>query len=354
MNTTIVLKDQRYLNHITRCGHPESSERLAAIYKKLNDKDIKGKFKEVCPREATKQDVSLNHSIEYIKTIEETAGRSIRNLDPDTTTSEGSWDAAIFAVGAVITGIDMILDGDALNGFALVRPPGHHAESSRSMGFCLFNNIAVGAHYLLKKYGLKRILVVDWDIHHGNGTQNSFYNMPEVLYFSTHQFPYYPGSGDFNEVGVKRGKGYTVNVPLPGGQGDEDFIDIFKSVLQPIVEEYRPQFILVSAGYDIYHLDPLGTMEVTSRGFYLMTKFLRNLAEKQCDGKILLSLEGGYHVDGLAESVKDTIIALSDDGKLEDFVEKSNVSRATADIIEKTKKIHADFWPVLSKSFKNV
>jgi acetoin utilization deacetylase AcuC-like enzyme len=313
MTKTIVIKDRRYIDHVTSAGHPESPRRLEAIYKKIEDNDIRDKFEEVEPREATKEEISFNHSIEYIEKIEKTAGKNFVSLDPDTNTSAGSWQAAILAAGAVLTGIDMIIEGKADNGFALVRPPGHHAEASRAMGFCLFNNIAIGAHYLLKKHGLERVLIVDWDIHHGNGTQNSFYDSPEVLYFSTHQFPYYPGTGSSGETGVKEGKGFTVNVPLSGGQGDEDYVKIFNEILLPAAQEYKPQFILVSAGYDIYHLDPLGTMNVTPNGFNLMTGILKSLAEKQCQGKILFSLEGGYHVEGTAESVKYSLLSLAGD-----------------------------------------
>jgi acetoin utilization deacetylase AcuC-like enzyme len=313
MTQTIVIKDRRYIDHVTSAGHPESPRRLEAIYKKIEDNDIRDKFEEVEPREATKEEISFNHSIEYIEKIEKTAGKNFVSLDPDTNTSAGSWQAAILAAGAVLTGIDMIIEGKADNGFALVRPPGHHAEASRAMGFCLFNNIAIGAHYLLKKHGLERVLIVDWDIHHGNGTQNSFYDSPEVLYFSTHQFPYYPGTGSSGETGVKEGKGFTVNVPLSGGQGDEDYVKIFNEILLPAAQEYKPQFILVSAGYDIYHLDPLGTMNVTPNGFNLMTGILKSLAEKQCQGKILFSLEGGYHVEGTAESVKHSLLSLAGD-----------------------------------------
>lgn len=351
MNKTIVLKDQRYLNHVTSYGHPESPERLEAIYTTLQKNGINDTFQEVTPREATKEEISLNHSIEYIEMIESTSGEAFTSLDPDTNTSEGSWQAAILAVGAVLTGLEMIFEREATNGFALVRPPGHHAEKSRAKGFCLFNNIAIGAHYLIKNYGLKRILIVDWDIHHGNGTQNSFYSSPKVLYFSTHQFPYYPGSGSFEETGEKAGKGFTVNVPLPGGQGDEDYVKIFSDILQPIVVAYKPEFILISAGYDIYHLDPLGTMNVTPNGFFIMTQLLRSLAEKHCDGRLMITLEGGYHLEGIAESVKSTLHALTSnrevnhrdrDRNADDHRSYSNVQLT----IEKVKKVHSANWSI--------
>lgn len=351
MNKTIVLKDKRFLNHHTSPGHPESPRRLEAIYEMLKEDGIRGKFFEVQPRPATKEEIALNHSPEYIAKIEKTAGKTFVSLDPDTSTSEGSWEASVLAAGAVLTGLDFILGGKAENGFALVRPPGHHAEESRAMGFCLFNNIAIGARYLLKSCNLHKILIVDWDIHHGNGTQNSFYSSPEVLFFSTHQFPYYPGSGSFEERGTKEGAGFTVNVPLPGGQGDEDYLEIFKEILYPIAEKYMPEFILVSAGYDTFYLDPLGTMKVTPDGYFRLTRSLKELAEKLCDGRLLLTLEGGYHVEGIAESVKYTLLALSGD----DTVGKSAKKNASGykgtglDIkstVDKVKKVHSAVWSI--------
>lgn len=351
MKKTIVLTDQRYLNHETRYGHPESPQRLMAIYKMLKEDDIRNTIEVISPRAASKEEIAYNHDKHYIEQIEKTAGKNITSLDPDTNTSEGSWEAAIFAVGAVLTGIDMILEKKADNGFALVRPPGHHAEHGRAMGFCLFNNVAVGAYYLLNKYKFKRILIVDWDIHHGNGTQNSFYTNPHVLYFSTHQYPYYPGSGSFEETGEREGKGFTVNVPLSGGQCDKDYLMIFNEILRPIAKEYKPEFILVSAGYDIYHLDPLGTMSITTQGFYLMTKVLREMAEDLCDGRILFALEGGYHIQGVAESVKHTLHALTGPHQVSDdtlsLTDAASISSNTQYAIQRVKTIHSPIWRTL-------
>jgi len=311
MSKTIILKDERCIDHITTPGHPESPQRLKSIYGMLKENDMKGRFEEVSPRMATKEEISLNHDQKYIDMIENTAGRSFTSLDGDTNTSARSWEAALLAVGAVLDGVDMIMEQKADNGFALVRPPGHHAEASRAMGFCLFNNIAVGAHYLLKKHGVKKVFIIDWDIHHGNGTQNSFYSNPEVFYFSTHQYPYYPGTGAEDERGTGEGAGYTLNVPLPGGQGDDDYLNIFQEVLGPAISKFSPEFILVSAGYDTYFRDPLGTMKVTENGFYRMTEFLKKIAIDDCNGRLFLALEGGYHIEGITESVKQTILALS-------------------------------------------
>ena len=346
MQKTIILKEDRYLDHVTQPGHPECSERLRAIYARLKDEDVKDCFEEVQPEQVSIAEISMNHSSEYIETIKATDGRSFVSLDPDTTTSSGSWKASILAAGAVITGIDMIMDGKADNGFALVRPPGHHAEKSRAMGFCLFNNIAIGAKHLLKNHHLKRILIIDWDIHHGNGTQNSFYSSPEVLYFSTHQYPYFPGTGAFNETGIEDGAGFNVNVPLGGGQGDGDFLKIFSELLLPIAEQYRPEFILVSAGYDIYRHDPLGTMDVTPEGFFSMALFLKQMARKLCNGKILMTLEGGYNIEGIAESVMQTVKALSEEGCVSPAVACSS-GKETDTIVDKARQVHSAYWPVL-------
>ncbi len=349
MNRTVVIKDNVYLNHLTTPGHPECPRRLEAIYSAIETPDCSAFYRGVAPRRAEKEEIALNHTMEYIKSIEKTAGKSFTSLDPDTTTSAESWQAAVYAVGGVLQGIDLIMGKEADNGFALVRPPGHHAETSRAMGFCLFNNIAVGAHYIIKKYKLKKVLIIDWDIHHGNGTQNSFYNNPGVLYFSTHQYPYYPGSGAMEETGAVEGRGYTVNVPLNGGQDGDDFVRIFKEILAPVADEYKPEFILVSAGYDIYCGDPLGTMDVTPEGFYKMTDFLKKMAEKHCEGRILHVLEGGYNVMGIADSVKFTIQALTgnevlkhsgDSYKRDMDFDKVNING----IIDAVKKIHSTTW----------
>lgn len=345
---TIILKDQRFLYHETRYGHPESPQRLRAIYEALEKDNSDNFFKEVQPREATKDEISLNHSNDYIQSIEQTAGKGYISLDPDTNASDGTWAAATFAAGAVLTGIDLIQGKKEINAFALVRPPGHHAERARAMGFCIFNNIAIGAHYLLNKYKLNRILIVDWDLHHGNGTQNSFYSSSEVLFFSMHQYPYYPGTGSFDETGEKDGRGFTINVPLSGGQGDKDYVFVMKEILEPVAYQFKPQFILVSAGYDIHHLDPLGTMKVTPWGFYEMTKILLKLAREICEGKILFTLEGGYHIAGITESVKSTIYALIDKNYEQLNNESVEGSKSTfidtESIVQRVKKIQSAKW----------
>jgi acetoin utilization deacetylase AcuC-like enzyme len=215
------------------------------------------------------------------------------------------------------------------------------------MGFCIFNNIAIAAHYARQKHLLERILIIDWDLHHGNGTQNAFYEDPQVLYFSTHQYPYYPGSGSVDEDGQGKGKGFTVNVPLPGGQGDQDFEAIFKEILKPIATQFKPQLILVSAGYDIYSQDPLGAMDVTPEGFAILTSLIMDMARSSCQGRVVITLEGGYHLDGLRNSVKATIKELRGDSILKGSKKEGKESSGTKKIIEKVKGLHKTSWSAL-------
>jgi len=306
-----------FIEHDPGYGHPESPDRLRAIYEALEeltpDKYLFPGFEP-----ATHAQLARNHTEGHIKRVAATAGKTYVTLDPDTHTSPRSYDAACLAAGAAIGGARMVVSGEADNGFALVRPPGHHAEADRTSGFCLFNNIAVAAHYALSELKLNRILIVDWDIHHGNGTQHSFYDTDRVLYFSTHQYPYFPGTGSLSESGTGRGEGFTVNVPLPGGQDDRAFARIFNELLSPIARQYKPELILVSAGFDTYHGDPLGTMAVTAAGFAYMTRVLKALAEELCNGRLLLVLEGGYSHTGLKDSVLACLAELSENSRLQE------------------------------------
>jgi acetoin utilization deacetylase AcuC-like enzyme len=298
MRKTAIFRDPLFLDHDPGFDHPESPQRLKVINEVLDKEELKRCFiyPEFSP--APHKIIGLNHDTALMNRVAETAGKIFDALDPDTKTSPDSYAAAILAVGALTTGVDLLLKGEIDNGFAFVRPPGHHAEKNRSMGFCLFNNVAVAAHYAISNCGLKRVMIVDWDLHHGNGTQNSFYDTDKVLYVSTHQYPYYPGTGDVNETGKGIGEGYTVNIPLPGYQGDVDYATIFNDIIVPLGKEYQPELILVSCGFDIYKDDPLGAMEVTADGFSYLTRCLVQLAEEVCGGKLLVTLEGGYDLNG--------------------------------------------------------
>ncbi len=305
-----IVRNEIYLEHVTDSYHPENPERLKFIYSMLDTIDGRS-IVYVAPRMATHDEVALVHDLSYIESIASTKGKE-RRLDPDTTASPRTYEASCMAAGGVLELADKLVAGTVDSGFALVRPPGHHAERNRAMGFCIFNNIAIGARYLEKKHKLSRILIVDFDLHHGNGTQHSFYKDSTVLYFSTHQYPYYPGTGWYEEVGEGQGKGYTVNVPLSYGMGDGDYSYIFEELLTPLADCFKPEIVLVSAGFDTYYHDPLGGMKVTEEGFAAMTRVLLNIAHQHCGGKTLFALEGGYDLSGLASSVQAVITEMKE------------------------------------------
>ncbi len=337
-----LVREDIYLEHITDDFHPENPGRLRGIYEMLEEIDREG-LVYVPARPATRDEIALVHEQHYITMVEETRGRIQTRLDPDTVASAGSYDAACMAVGGLLQLADAALSGEIDNGFALVRPPGHHAEAGRAMGFCIFNNVAVAARYLQKKYGLTRVLIVDFDLHHGNGTQHSFYEDPSVLYISTHQYPYYPGTGWYEETGQGKGKGYTINVPLAYGMNDADYLYVFREIVVPVSRLFRPQIVLVSAGFDIHRNDPLGGMAVTERGFAKMTRMLMDVAAHECGGKVFLVLEGGYDICALTDSVRTVIMELRETPVyLAD--DEDGESDAAAQIVSKVKKAVKPYW----------
>ena len=291
-------------------GHPESPERLRAIDRRLASFALRDRLVELPARDARFEELARVHAPEYIRSIERTRERPFTVLDPDTGATSESYGAALRAAGGVLAAVDAVLDGRLQGAFALVRPPGHHAEKDRAMGFCLFNNIAVAAACASSSRGLERVLIVDWDVHHGNGTMHAFYDRPEVLYFSIHQYPHYPGTGSAGEIGVGPGAGYTVNVPLPGGQGDSEYLAVFHQVLLPVAVEFSPQLILVSAGFDAHRDDPLADMQLSTEGFAGLTAVLLSLAGRCCPGRVVFALEGGYHLQALGEGVLCVLSAL--------------------------------------------
>ena len=313
MAQTGIVKDERYLEHDMGSSHVENPQRLAYIYRELVE--LKGLFEEIPPREATREEITTVHDPKYVDRIAATAGHPQVYLDPDTSTSARTYEVSLLAAGGFLAAIDAVMEG-LPSAFALVRPPGHHAERDRALGFCIFNNVAIGAHYAIAKHGLERILIADWDLHHGNGTQHAFYADDRVLYFSTHQYPFYPGTGHYTEVGEGKGKGYTVNIPLSAGWADADYANLFRHILRPICLEYEPQLILVSAGFDIYHRDPLGGMAVTEQGFARLTDIIMEMAEAVCDGRMVMTLEGGYNLEGEALSVKEVVRQMAGKGEL--------------------------------------
>jgi acetoin utilization deacetylase AcuC-like enzyme len=336
-----IVKENIYLEHITDDFHPENSQRLVSIYSMLNNLDQKD-LVYVPARPATHEEIGFNHEAAYISMVCDTKGKIQKRLDPDTVTSPRSYEAACMAAGGFLQLIDECVAGRIDNGFALVRPPGHHAESERAMGFCIFNNVAIGARYLEKR-GFKRILIVDWDLHHGNGTQHSFYGDSSVLYLSTHQYPYYPGTGWYDEIGQGQGRGYTINAPLSYGANDADYIHVFKAALVPIARLFKPEIVLVSAGFDIHTRDPLGGMSVTERGFSQMTRLLMDVAAEECGGKILFVLEGGYDLTGLTNGVKTVIMELR--GTPVYFPEEEDTpSGAAVQTVSRIKDAAGPYW----------
>lgn len=310
---TGIVKDSRYLQHATGISHPESSKRLAAVYEMLDNPHTSWKYVEIEPREARHDEIAYVHTLSYIDHIASTAGKTCVFLDPDTIASAQTYEIAKLAVGGLCNAIDAVMTTDVDNAFAFVRPPGHHAGPGNSAGFCVFNNVAIGAMHAMKKHGLKKILIVDWDLHHGNGTQKIFYSDRQVLYFSTHQSPFYPGTGGEHEIGEGRGLGYTVNVPLRHGAVNGTFVSAFRNILEPIALKFKPELILVSAGFDTSYQDPLGGMRVTPEGFAAMVRILLNIADTCCAGRVVAVLEGGYHVMGLTRSVKATLEEMFDE-----------------------------------------
>jgi acetoin utilization deacetylase AcuC-like enzyme len=353
MSSVAIVKDDRYMEHDAGEGHLESPNRLRVIHD-LIEKEF-GSLPLIPPRLATENELALVHDPFYIQTVASTEGKLFSMLDPDTWLSARSYEIARLAVGGLLEAVDRILDRgmaqpvptphSALDTphsvFAFVRPPGHHAEPSRGMGFCLFNNIAIAAEYAKEKHGLKRILIVDWDLHHGNGTQWAFYEDPMVLFFSSHQYPYYPGSGNFDEVGNGPGEGYTVNAPFPTGFGDAEYIHVYDTILKPIALEFRPELVLVSAGFDPYFRDPLGGMEVTGEGFGALAAIVRDIAQQTCDGKVLITLEGGYNPQGLREGVRSVLNSLQ--GQTPHAAARTP-SPAAEQVIKKITAVHGRYW----------
>lgn len=332
---TGIVKDSRYLQHTAGFSHPESPARLAAVYEMLDNPDTSWKYVAIEPREASHDEIAYVHTPHYIDFVASTAGKSHVILDPDTMTSAETYEISKLAVGGLLNAIDAVIAGDVDNAFALVRPPGHHAGAANSAGFCVFNNIAVGAMHARYKHDVKKILIVDWDLHHGNGTQKMFYTDRQVLYFSTHQYPYYPGTGSWQEIGEGMGLGFTVNVPLTRGAGNGTYVSAFRKILTPIALAYQPQLILLSAGFDIFFKDPLGGMRVTPEGFAAMARILLNIADECCDGKLVAVLEGGYHVGGLTQSVRATLAEMTDETHITD----AKLAGLEADADEQNKQV---------------
>ena len=304
--TTCIFTSNSSIKHDTGPGHPECPERIPAILnglkkiqsQKLIWKEI-GSFDE--------KYIELTHSQKYLEKINQSFPKEdLVFLDGDTIVSKGSKKAAYDAVGAIINAIDAVMNQEFNNAFCVVRPPGHHAEKEQAMGFCIFNNVAIGATYLLEKYKLNKVAIIDFDVHHGNGTQDIFYNEKKVLYISSHQFPFYPGTGSKDEIGKFNN---ILNIPLKAGTVSEEFFNSYKKVYEKL-NEFSPQFILLSAGFDAHKNDPLANVNLESKDYYILTKEIIKIAKKVCDNKIVSILEGGYNLSAIQESAKYHVEAL--------------------------------------------
>ncbi|HJT21336.1 MAG TPA: histone deacetylase [Nitrospira sp.] len=304
MGKTGLVFHPAYLEHDMGAGHPESPERLRAIMRQLEASGTAARLVKIEPRKAEDEWITRIHSKGYVATLQQHAPANGRvSLDPDTSMSPGSLNAAYLAAGGALAAVDAIMAGQVEHVFCAVRPPGHHAEAGRAMGFCLFNNVAIAARYIQHKWGLKRVLIVDWDVHHGNGTQHSFEDDPTVLFFSTHQFPHYPGTGRVAERGRGAGEGFTINVPMESGQGDEEYREVFRKALVPAADRFQPDFVIVSAGFDAHRDDPLAGMGLTEEGYRDLTGIVVDIARRHAGGRFLSCLEGGYNLRALAASV---------------------------------------------------
>jgi acetoin utilization deacetylase AcuC-like enzyme len=341
MGKTAVVVDKEYLKHQPGESHPERPERVKVLLDLADELD-RGRFPLLAPKPAQRADIEATHGKEYVRLIEATAVHDAYALDGDTMTCRDSFAVSVLAVGGFLNLIDAIAAQEIANGFALVRPPGHHALRHRAMGFCLFNTMAIGAEYVKRVHGAKKIMIMDWDVHHGNGTQDAFYDDPSVLFISTHQFPFYPGSGAINETGAGAGAGFTINIPLPAGCADAEYLEVFQEVVVPVAERFAPDWILVSAGFDPHRRDPLGGMGVTETGFGAMAKRLLGLAEKFAGGRIAFLLEGGYDLAALKNSVAAVLSAMQNSVTSAD--ERLNVSASRIEaLLRRIQQVHEKY-----------
>lgn len=306
-----LIYDPAFLKHDTGV-HPENSLRLEAILRAIKqDPELSKKLVSVTPTPASEEDIARCHDRELFREIRRLCEQGAHFIDADTHISRDSFEVARLAAGAAIAGVDTVMKAEGGRAIGLVRPPGHHATISRAMGFCLFNNTAIGARYAQAKYGVERVLIVDWDVHHGNGTQEIFWTDPSVFYFSTHQYPYYPGTGAANERGAGKGEGFTLNIPLRAGTPARDHVRAFIDALHEIERKFPPDLVIISAGFDSKRGDPLGGLMLEDTDFSEMTKELLRIAEKHAAGRVVGLLEGGYNLSLLGGSVKSHVAALT-------------------------------------------
>ncbi|MFH1654890.1 MAG: histone deacetylase [Pseudomonadota bacterium] len=299
--------DERFLKHDMGRFHPESPRRLISIKEVLDGDGIGKHLTKLNVRAATEAELTSVHDKAYVERVKLSEGEEETYFDPDTTANAFTWDAAQYAAGATIGCVENVVAGKVSRAFALVRPPGHHACHDKTMGFCFFNNIAIAAEYALSKLGLERIAIVDFDVHHGNGTQDFFYSRDDLYFISTHRFHFFPGSGSPDERGEGEGKNFNLNIPMDGGSNDDKYKKVFEEKVFPAIESYKPDLIMVSAGYDAHIDDSLGGMRVTTEGFRWMARFLSTMSNEFSNGRLVMVLEGGYDIVALRESVEASL-----------------------------------------------
>lgn len=350
--TILFYSDDLCLRHDAGPGHPENARRIAAVLRDLSAAPVEG-IEERNPPEATPEQLTRVHTAGHLARIAATEGRTRVVLDPDTATCAHSYRAALRAAGAGVAACEEVVAGRASGAFALVRPPGHHAESGAAMGFCLFNNVAVAAAHAIAALGLSRVLVLDPDVHHGNGTQEIFFQRRDVLFVSSHRYPLYPGTGWFDEIGAGAGRGFTVNLPMPPLLGDPDFFHLYSEVVGPIVAEFRPELILVSAGFDTWHRDPLGMMKMTAAGYRALFRLFRAWSAQHCPGRLVFVLEGGYDPRGVVAGVRAALEVLCEPLGPADAIktaaeELGPASESAAAIAENARNVLAPHWAAVA------
>ncbi len=354
MSTTAVIFSPVYYRHNPGRGHPESARRLRAIVRELKKSKLQGvgNWQFVKPEKARLKDVELVHGIEYIEFVENLckSGGGLLDVEGDTVASPESYDVALYAVGGTLKAVNLVMKGRFQNAFALVRPPGHHAGKYSTCGFCIFNNIAIATEYLLREFDLKRILILDIDAHHGNGTQEIFYETNKVLYTSLHEDPReFPRKGFIDEIGEGEGLGYNVNVPLPFRTGDQIYLKAINEIVTPIIKQYKPQFILVSAGLDGHYADPVGSLSLSALCYQEVYETIFNVASEMCEGKLVLVLEGGYSLRFIGKLAVAAVAKMSGAiYNIEDKVPitKKRVKEQGEKVIKEVKRVQKAFWNV--------
>jgi len=336
-----IVYDPVYLKHDTG-NHVENPRRLAGMLSSL-ESSVLSRLVSISPRPAAQPELALVHSAQHIHNIQSMALKGGGWIDADTVVSKGSFEAAVYAAGGAIAAAEAVMSGQVGRGFALVRPPGHHATRDRAMGFCLFNNVAIAARYLLSKYPLDRLAIIDFDVHHGNGTQAAFETEPRVLYVSTHQHPLYPGTGHLEEIGSGEALGTKINIPLPAGCGDVEYKMVYEQIVIPAVKRFNPQFVLVSAGFDAHWADNISAMQVSITGFAEMVKLIKGLADEICGERLVLLLEGGYNLEALSAAVQATFEVLLGEVNINDPLGPSPRTQTPLDIgdlIRRLREVH--------------